>query len=65
MEIITIILNGQLQHKDSMGNGSVIRTGEVQVMFAGSGVTHSEFNPSKTDRVNLLQIWIYPKEESI
>lgn len=65
MEIITIILNGQLQHKDSMGNGSVIRTGEVQVMSAGSGVTHSEFNPSKTDRVNLLQIWIYPKEENI
>lgn len=65
MEIITIILDGQLQHKDSMGNGSVIKAGEVQVMSAGSGVTHSEFNPSKTEKVNLLQIWIYPKEENI
>uniref|UniRef100_A0A832G8E2 Pirin family protein n=1 Tax=Ignavibacterium album TaxID=591197 RepID=A0A832G8E2_9BACT len=65
MEIITIILDGQLEHKDSMGNGSVISKDEVQVMSAGSGVTHSEFNPSKTDKVSLLQIWIYPKEENI
>lgn len=65
MEIITIILDGQLQHKDSMGNGSVIKKDEVQVMSAGSGVTHSEFNPSKTEKVSLLQIWIYPKEENI
>lgn len=65
MEIISIILDGQLQHKDSMGNGSVIKKYEVQVMSAGSGVTHSEFNPSKTEKVNLLQIWIYPKEENI
>lgn len=65
MEIITIILDGQLQHRDSMGNGSVIKKDEVQVMSAGSGVTHSEFNPSKTEKVNLLQIWIYPKEENI
>ncbi|BDQ03447.1 pirin family protein [Ignavibacterium sp.] len=65
MEIITIILDGQLQHKDSMGNGSVIKKDEVQVMSAGSGVTHSEFNPSKSEKVNLLQIWIYPKEENI
>ncbi len=65
MEIITIILDGQLQHKDSMGNGSIIRKDEVQVMSAGSGVTHSEFNPSKTEKVNLLQIWIYPKELNI
>ncbi len=65
MEIITIILDGQLQHKDSMGNGSVIKRDEVQVMSAGSGVTHSEFNPSKSEKVNLLQIWIYPKEENI
>lgn len=65
MEIITIILDGQLEHKDSMGNGSVISKDEVQVMSAGSGVTHSEFNPSQTDKVSLLQIWIYPKEENI
>lgn len=65
MEIITIILDGQLEHKDSMGNGSVISKNEVQVMSAGSGVTHSEFNPSKTDKVSLLQIWIFPKEENI
>ncbi|MCL6493600.1 MAG: pirin family protein [Ignavibacterium sp.] len=65
MEIITIILDGQLEHKDSMGNGSVISKDEVQVMSAGSGITHSEFNPSKTDKVSLLQIWIYPKEENI
>lgn len=65
MEIITIILDGQLEHKDSMGNGSVISKYEVQVMSAGSGVTHSEFNPSKTDKVSLLQIWIFPKEENI
>lgn len=65
MEIITIILDGQLQHKDSMGNGSVIKKDEVQVMSAGSGVTHSEFNPSKSEKVSLLQIWIYPKEENI
>lgn len=65
MEIITIILEGQLEHKDSIGNGSVISKDEVQVMSAGSGVTHSEFNPSKTDKVSLLQIWIYPKEENI
>ncbi|WP_337866860.1 pirin family protein [Ignavibacterium sp.] len=65
MEIITIILDGQLEHKDSMGNGSLISKDEVQVMSAGRGVTHSEFNPSKTDKVSLLQIWIYPKEENI
>lgn len=65
MEIITIILDGQLEHKDSMENGSVISKDEVQVMSAGSGVTHSEFNPSKTDKVSLLQIWIFPKEENI
>ena len=60
MEIVTYILNGQLQHKDSMGNGSVIRTGELQYMSAGSGVMHSEFNPSDTEAVRLLQIWIQP-----
>ena len=65
MEIITIILNGALEHKDSMGTGSVIHKDEVQVMSAGSGITHSEFNPSKDEKVNLLQIWIFPKEKNI
>lgn len=60
MEIITYILNGSLEHKDSMGNGRIIRTGEVQYMSAGSGVRHSEFNPSKDEAVHLLQIWIQP-----
>lgn len=65
MEIITIILDGALEHKDSMGTGSVIYKDEIQVMSAGSGITHSEFNPSQTDDVKLLQIWIFPKEANI
>jgi redox-sensitive bicupin YhaK (pirin superfamily) len=65
MEIITIILKGALQHRDNMGNGSVIRPGDVQVMSAGTGVMHSEFNPSSTEEVNLFQLWIFPKENGI
>jgi len=65
MEIITYILAGALQHKDSMGNSAIIRPGEVQRMSAGSGVLHSEFNPSQTEPVHLLQIWIEPNVTGI
>ncbi len=65
MEIITIPLRGQLAHKDSIGNAETIETGEIQLMSAGTGVEHSEFNPSQTEEVNLLQIWIFPNRRDV
>lgn len=65
MEIVTYMLQGELRHEDSMGNGSVIKAGDVQRMTAGTGVRHSEFNASSTDSTHLLQIWLLPERDNI
>ncbi len=65
MEIITIPLEGDLAHKDSMGNAETIRTGDIQVMSAGTGIEHSEFNPNADQQTKLLQIWLFPKTQNV
>lgn len=65
MEIVTYVLEGALEHQDSMGNGEVLRTGEFQRMSAGTGITHSEFNPSADEPVHLYQIWLLPERKGI
>jgi redox-sensitive bicupin YhaK (pirin superfamily) len=65
MEIVTYVLDGALEHQDSMGNGSIIRAGELQRMTAGTGVRHSEFNPSDTEWVHLYQIWLLPERKGL
>jgi hypothetical protein len=65
MEIITIPLEGDLEHKDSIGNGTVIKNGDIQVMSAGTGITHSEFNANENLQVKLLQIWLFPNQKNL
>jgi len=65
MEIISIPLSGDLEHQDSMGNKTVIRQNDVQIMSAGTGIQHSEYNKNKDEKVNFLQIWVFPKERNI
>lgn len=65
MEIITIPLSGALEHRDSMGNGNVIRHGDIQVMSAGTGIRHSEFNAHASEAVTLLQIWVFPSKQDV
>jgi len=65
MEIVTYVLSGSLEHRDSMGNGAVLRPGEFQRMSAGTGITHSEFNPSAVEPTHLYQIWLFPQNKGI
>jgi len=65
MEIVTYVLEGALEHRDSMGNGSILRSGELQRMSAGTGIRHSEFNPSSTELVHFYQIWLLPKQNGL
>ena len=65
MEIMTYVLEGVLEHKDSLGNGSIIKAGELQRMTAGTGVRHSKFNPSDEESVHLYQIWLLPERKGL